>query len=72
MAASLDTLQARRDALLAAMASGVLTIRHGESLTTYRSLEEMERALALLDAQIDQANSVRRYRSVRVYPKDGW
>jgi hypothetical protein len=58
MMASLTILQARLEALDAAIASGVLTVRHGETLTTFRSMNEMIKARDLLLSQIDGLNGV--------------
>ncbi|PSJ55769.1 phage head-tail joining protein [Pseudaminobacter soli (ex Li et al. 2025)] len=44
--------QAQIDALKAAMASGVLTVRHGETTTTFRSLAEMQKQLADMEADV--------------------
>lgn len=38
--------QTQADALRVAIASGVLTVRHGDVSTTYRSLDEMKIILA--------------------------
>ncbi len=53
MAVTLLVLQARLEALDAAIASGVLTVKHGETLTTFRSMKEMLQARDLLLGQID-------------------
>lgn len=60
--ASLATLQARLEALDAAIASGVLTVKHGETLTTFRSMKEMLQARDLLLEQIADANGATRTR----------
>lgn len=39
-------------ALKKAIASGVLTVRHGETLTTFRSLAEMQEILAQMEAEV--------------------
>lgn len=39
-------------ALKAARNSGVLTVKHGDTLTTYRSLSEIERIIAAIEASI--------------------
>lgn len=44
--------QTQIDAMRVAIASGVLTVRHGETLTQYRSLAEMERILASMEAEV--------------------
>lgn len=50
-----DDLQAQLDDLRTARNSGVLRIRHGEVWTEYRSLDEVNRAIAALEAQLGQA-----------------
>lgn len=50
--ATLATLQTRLETLDASIASGVLTVKHGDTLTTFRSMSEMLDARALLVKQI--------------------
>jgi len=45
--------QSEIDALKAAIATGVLTVRHGETLTTYRSLSEMRALLAMMQGEVN-------------------
>ncbi|MGR9252730.1 phage head-tail joining protein [Rhizobium leguminosarum] len=52
MADTVETLTARRVAIVKARDSGVLTVKHGDEMTTFRSLSEMNRIVANLDAQI--------------------
>lgn len=40
------------DNIKKAMASGVLTTKHGETLLTFRSMSEMERVLARMEAEV--------------------
>lgn len=40
------------DNIKKAMASGVLTSKHGETLMTFRSIAEMERVLARMEAEV--------------------
>jgi hypothetical protein len=40
------------DTLKKAMASGVLIFKHGETQTTFRSMAEMERQLARMEAEV--------------------
>lgn len=44
------------NALKRAYASGVLTVRHGEKLTTYRSLTEMKKLLGSMKKEIENAD----------------
>lgn len=55
------------DALKAALAAGVLTVKHGETLTTYRSLNEMRQLLAMMQTEVTTRtrSTVAAYRSVR-------
>ena len=68
--ASLATLQARLEALDAAIASGVLTVKHGETLTTFRSMSEMLQARNLLLAQIAAAGGTTKTRVRYLYQSD--
>lgn len=52
MAATLTELQAWRDELFANMATGVLRATYNGRTTEFRSIADMQRTLALLDAQI--------------------
>lgn len=47
------------DALRKAIATGAKTVQVGSTSVTYRSLDEMERALAYAEAQVDSAAAVR-------------
>jgi hypothetical protein len=44
--------QAQIDALKTSIASGVLTVRHGEKTVTYRSLAEMQELLSRMEADV--------------------
>jgi hypothetical protein len=59
--------QSQIDALKTAIASGVLTVKHGETLTTYRSLAEMKAALAMMTSDVTTRtkSTVAAFRSVR-------
>jgi len=46
-------VQSQIDALKTAIATGVLTVKHGETLTTYRSMDEMLRLLAVMEAEVN-------------------
>lgn len=52
------------DALDRAIASGELTVRHGERLVTYRSIDELLRARAAILADLAAADS-----TSRAYPR---
>lgn len=57
--------QAQIDALKVAMASGVLTVRHGDTSTTFRSISEMQKVLAQMEA--DLAGTTRPRRTVAAF-----
>jgi hypothetical protein len=52
--------QLQIDALKAAISTGVLTVKHGETLTTYRSLDEMKQLLAMMETDVATGGRVRR------------
>lgn len=59
-------LIALRADLLRMKYSGVLTIKHGDNQTTFRSMAEIDQALADLEAQIEgRPRSVTRVVAVR-------
>lgn len=53
MARTLATVQAEIDALRAAIARGVVRVRHGDTETTYASIDDMLKALDRLLAEAD-------------------
>ncbi len=54
--ATLVILQARLESLDASIATGVLTVKHGETLTTFRSMKDMIQARDLILSQINGLN----------------
>ncbi len=50
-----DEIKSRIERLRQAINSGVLTIQHGDTRTTYRSQAEMERALRALNIELARA-----------------
>lgn len=60
---------AQRDALKAAIAQGALTVEYDGKRITYRSLDEMERVLRLMDAEIGDVAAPRR--QIRVTSRKG-
>lgn len=68
--ASLATLQARLEALDAAIASGVLMVRHGETSTTFRSMKDLLAARAEIQKQIDILQGTARTRIRYAYQSD--
>lgn len=67
-------LIARRNSLSAAIASGVLSVRHGDVQTQYRSMAEMEKALRHIDADLAQvrAPAAKRFRVTRFTADKGF
>lgn len=61
---TLATLQAQLSAIETARASGVLTVQHGDTSTTFRNLSDMDRIIASLKNQIADAGGTTR-RKVR-------
>lgn len=57
-------------ALKTARNSGVLTVRHGETLTTYRSLAEIDSIIAKIEAEI-AADAGQRRRRVNYFVQTG-
>lgn len=49
---TISELQTKRDALISAMATGVLRVRVGEIETEYQSIAEMRSALSVLNSEI--------------------
>lgn len=58
--ASVSELTTRLEALKAARDSGALIVRHGDTQTTYRSLDEIERTIARITAEINAASGTTR------------
>lgn len=71
--ATLAELETRRDALQKAMDSGVLSLREGDKLVTYRNTLDMRGALADLERRITAANGDVETRGVYIRPANkGW
>jgi hypothetical protein len=49
---TIDELTTKRDALISAMATGVLRVRVGEIETEYQSIDQMRGALSILNSEI--------------------
>ena len=62
MALTADELQARITTLRTARDSGVLTVKHGDELTTFRSLKELNEILADLEGQLAALTGTRKSR----------
>ncbi|MDO8421555.1 MAG: hypothetical protein Q7S99_05285 [Parvibaculum sp.] len=64
--AELAELQSDLDELQRAKRSGVLIVRHGEKMVTYRSMQEILRAIADTKRDIDALVPTRKKRQMRV------
>ena len=62
MALTETEIQTRIDTLRRAMASGILTVRHGNTTTTWRSIEELQSVIDSLQAQLNAATGTGRSR----------
>ena len=73
MALTLNQMSVQLDALKKARNSGALIVRHGDTMTQFRTLKEMNEVIAALEADIAAASSSgTRVRAVRVFDKSGW
>ena len=61
----------QRDALQAALASGVLTVRYDDVTTTYRSVPELREALKVVETALAKAAGNTPLRQVRVRTSRG-
>ncbi len=68
---TLSDLQTRREALLAARASGVARVSYEGKTVEYRSLAEIDRAIEALDREIAAAEGWRIVRHLRVTTDKG-
>ena len=70
--ATLSELQAQKAALEEARGSGELRIRTLDNEVTYRSMDEIDRALASVDDAIARVEGTPRRYQVRVNSRKGW
>jgi len=66
-----DYTTAQRDALKNTIATGVLTVRYGETTTTYRTLDEMTAILADMNRELNTAAGKKNTRIFRIAGKKG-
>lgn len=57
MARTAATIEAEIDALRAAMAKGILRVRHGDTETTYQDVGSMRAVVRDLQAELDELGS---------------
>ena len=72
MAETVEQLQAQRLALVKAMRSGALNVRHGDKSVQYRSMEEMRAALDMIDEDIAEASGKKKKRITYVSVTRGY
>ena len=60
--ATLTELQTKLTAIKNARYSGVLTVRHGDTSTTFRSISEMDRIISGLEKEIAELSGTKRRR----------
>jgi hypothetical protein len=66
VAATATQLQAWIDALKAARASGALSVRQGEEMVTYRSLAEINSAIAANEQELSELGGLKTVRGYRI------
>lgn len=64
--------EAQLQALKNALASGVLTVSFGDRTMTYRSVDELKKAIAQVQGEIDKQNGTTTTRQVRTYTSKGF
>lgn len=72
MAETVEQLEAQRTALVKAMRSGALKVRHGDKSVDYRSMSEMRTALEMLDEEIAEASGKKKKRITYVSASRGY
>lgn len=68
MADSAQTIETKLTAIRNARDSGVLTVKHGDELTTFRTLEEMNSIIRDLEGKLADASGTARRSRIR-YPR---
>lgn len=71
MTADIATLQARREALKQALASGHHSVQQGDKRIQFRSVDEIRKALEDVEREIANASGVRRPRLFRAVYRRG-
>lgn len=66
-----DFTQAQLTALKNAYASGQTKVRYGDKEVSYRSLEEMERAINTIQRELANESGTRKSRQVRLRSRRG-
>lgn len=75
MSISIVEMQAKRDALVGAITSGMTELTSGDKTIRYQSISQMKEALSLLDSEIAAAEALTstttRVRQIRLYSTKG-
>lgn len=64
--------QSDLDALKNALKSGVTRVSFTDRSVEYRSIQEIERAIQIVSAELNQTKGVAQVRQVRVYARKGF
>lgn len=73
MALTIEQLEAKRDALVSAIAAGVLEISVGDKTIRYQSVSEMRSAKTVVESEMTlvSAPTTKRVRQIRLYSTKG-
>lgn len=73
MALTTQQLEAKRDALISAIAAGVTEISVGDKTVRYQSISEMRSALAVVESEMSlvSTSTTKRVRQIRMYSTKG-
>lgn len=66
---TVEQLQTKRDALISSIAGAFESLRSGDKSVTYQSIDQMQKALAVLDAEIASASGTSPVRVMRFYSR---
>lgn len=66
---TLEELQTRRDTLLTSIANAHKQLTKGDKSVTFQDISAMEKALAIIDSEIDKASGTTVAKTVRLYTR---
>lgn len=69
--ATVEQLQAQRDELVKLRSGGARSVAHGDKRADFRSLDEINEAIRMLDADIATLQGRRRSRVIKTYSTRG-
>lgn len=64
-----EQLQTKRDALVSSIAGAFESLRSGDKSVTYQSIDQMRRALSIIDAEIAAVSGTAPVRVMRFYSR---